>query len=238
MSVSLRRENFTLHKIHSLTGVIPVGYYMVQHLMLNTFSLAGPAYFNAVINFFDGMPWYVLLTIEVLAIWLPLMFHAVYGIFIVDRSQGNYFTGKYKFAQNRMYTFQRYTGIFLFVFLIYHVVSTTGVKYLHHDSHLIKFAAWHAKLTSYDGLILLFYLLGVLTASYHLCFGLWNFCIRWGITVSEDAQEKVQKISGVAFVLVTLMGWAALAGFLIPHRNIAPIDSSAPVPAIYVALNK
>ena len=41
MSLALNRENYFWHKVHSLTGVIPVGYYMVQHLVLNSFSLAG-----------------------------------------------------------------------------------------------------------------------------------------------------------------------------------------------------
>ena len=61
MALALNRENYLLHKIHSLTGVVPVGYYMAQHLLLNTFSVAGPAKFNAVLAFFEGIPNYVLL---------------------------------------------------------------------------------------------------------------------------------------------------------------------------------
>ena len=61
------------------------------------------------------------------------------------------------------------------------------------------------------------YMLGTLCASYHLSYGIWNFCIRWGITVSEESQAKVQKFAFVMFICVTIMAWAALAGFLIPH---------------------
>ena len=32
-----------------------------------------------------------------------------------------------------MYTFQRYSGIFIFLFLIYHVITTTVAKYYTHD---------------------------------------------------------------------------------------------------------
>lgn len=237
MAVSINRENFILHKIHSITGVIPVGYYLVQHLLLNTFSLEGPDKFNGVILFFESLPKHFLIGLEVCAIWIPLLFHAIYGLFIVDRSQGNYFSSKYKWSQNRMYTFQRYSGIFLFFFLIIHFSTTTGMKYITGDPKVVEFAAWHAKLLEHGGIWLIFYVVGVLVASYHFCYGLWNFSIRWGITVSQKSQENIQKFSFVAFVLVTLMGWLALVGFLIPHNTSASVPAqtnSTPTPVTIV----
>lgn len=214
MALSITRENFVLHKVHSLTGVVPVGYYMVQHLVLNSFSLAGADKFNGVIDFFESLPKGLLLALEICMIWAPLAFHAVYGIFIVERAKLNYFDSPYKWSQNRMFTLQRFSGLFLFVFLVYHSFENTGAKYLKGDANVVKFDAWHTQLTSHYYLWLVFYMVGVLTASYHLCYGLWNFCIRWGITVSEASQARIQKLSLVAFILLTLLGWGALAGFL------------------------
>jgi len=228
MALALNRENFVLHKIHSLTGIVPVGYYMVQHLALNTFSIAGPAKFNAVIEFFEGMPSYVLLTMEVLLIWIPLLFHSIYGIFITGRAKPNFVGTKYGWSENRMYLFQRVSGIYIFFFLTYHVISTTGNKYYHHDASVVEFAAWQAKLISYGYSILVVYLLGVLASSYHLSYGIWNFCIRWGITISERAQEQVQKFSFVCFIALTAMGWAALAGFLIHHDPQTTVERLSP----------
>src|SRR5439155_6641489 len=118
-------------------------------------------------------------------------------------------------SQNRMYTFQRYSGIFLFLFLAFHVATTSGNKYLHHDENLIMYNQWQQNLTSYGYALTVLYVLGVLCASYHLSYGIWNFCIRWGITISEQAQARVQRFSFWLFIAVTLLGWAALAGFLI-----------------------
>lgn len=215
MSLALNRENYFWHKVHSLTGIVPVGYYMFQHLALNTFTLGGAEKFNAVIEFFEGMPKHFLLAIEIGGIWLPLLFHAIYGLFIVGRAQPNFIGTKYGWSQNRMYTFQRWSGIFLFFALIFHVMETTVRKYATHDPDVIKFNAWQQKLTSFGGAYLIFYVLLVLVASYHLGYGIWNFCIRWGITVSDKAQTRIQKFAFIAFVGLTLMGWAALAGFLI-----------------------
>src|SRR5947199_5259276 len=116
MALALNRESFFWHKVHSLTGIIPVGFYMLQHLTLNSFSLAGPEKFNGVISFFGSIPWYVLVAMEILLIWIPLVFHAVYGLFIVNRGEPNYFGTRYGWSQNRMYTLQRWSGVFLFAF--------------------------------------------------------------------------------------------------------------------------
>lgn len=214
MALALNRENYLLHKLHSLTGVVPVGYYMAQHLLLNSYSVAGPAKFNGVLAFFESIPNYVLLSLEVVAIWVPLLFHSIYGLFITGRAKQNYIGDKYGWSQNRMYTLQRISGIFIFFFLCIHVASTTGVKYLHHDIRPLEYAAWQEKLTSNGYAWLIFYLLGVMASSYHLGHGIWNFCIRWGITISDRAQQQVQKLSFGIFVLLTVIGWAALFGFL------------------------
>ncbi len=225
MSLTLSKENYFWHKVHSLTGIIPVGFYMLQHLALNSFALAGPSYFNGVIGFFAGMPWHILLILEITAIWLPLVFHAVYGIFIVGRSQPNYFQTKYGWSQNRMYTFQRISGIILFFFLTYHIIITTANKYVNGDE-VIRYAGMHNYFAgTWYGLPV--YAIGVLCASYHLCFGIWNFCIRWGITISDRAQVKVQKFAFAMFIVVTLLGWSALVGFLIPKYSQATPSYSA-----------
>lgn len=237
MALALNKENYVLHKIHSLTGIIPVGYYMVQHLALNSFTLAGEDRFNGVIGFFESIPKFALLTLEAVAIWIPLLFHAVYGMFIIGRAQSNYLDSKYKWSENAMYTFQRWTGIFIFAFLAYHVLSTTGVKYYTNNPETIKYAAWQAKLSSYGGIFLLIYVLGVAASAYHLAFGVWNFCIRWGITISESAQKTVQKAAIAIFFGLTLLGWGALAGFFL-HKpgasgtieNAAMVQPSGAIP--------
>jgi succinate dehydrogenase / fumarate reductase, cytochrome b subunit len=231
MSLALTRESFFWHKVHSLTGIVPVGFYMVQHLTLNSFSLGGAEKFNAVIGFFEGIPIHLLLALEAVAIWIPLLFHAIYGLFITSRGEvNNYFTSKYKWSQARMYAFQRISGMFIFFFLIYHVLSTTGYKYMTGSAEVIEYAAMRSQFTSYGGLILLVYALGVLFSSYHLAYGIWNFCIRWGITISDRAQLRIQKFSLVFFVVVTLLGWAALGGFLMNRQEgpVKTIESATP----------
>lgn len=211
------RESYFWHKIHSLTGIIPTGFYMVQHLTLNSFSLGGPEKFNGVIGFFESMPKHFLFFLKFGLIWPALIFHAVYGIFIVSRSEGNYSEKSMKYRENRYYTLQRASGIFAFLFLAWHMATTSVLGQIQGVAS-IEYETWASRLAAPGGtyLMLLFYVLGIVACSYHLGYGIWNFCIRWGITISPAAQNRMAKFSAGAFVAIASIGIIALAGFFKP----------------------
>ena len=62
-----------------------------------------------------------LLFIEIFGIFIPLLFHSVYGILISAEAKPNVLG--YGYARNWFYVFQRATGIFLFVFLMFHILN-------------------------------------------------------------------------------------------------------------------
>lgn len=213
--MSMGRESYFWHKLHSLSGVIPVGFYMVQHLTLNSFSIAGPMYFDRVIGFFEEFPRHILLTMEVGLIWLPLFFHAIYGLMIVQRGLPNLSNENYRFRENKFYTFQRVSGMIAFAFLIYHVISTSILKMARGSTEHIQYFGMQKTFTDHGYLIFIVYLIGILCATYHFSYGIWGFCIRWGITVNPASQRRLWKFSQGAFVVLLILGWSALAGFLI-----------------------
>jgi succinate dehydrogenase / fumarate reductase cytochrome b subunit len=201
-------DNHVLHRLHSLSGIVPIGIFLVQHLTLNSFALASPAHFNAVIDFFnENMPWHLLFVLEWGFIFIPLLFHALYGLVITAHGQVN--VGRYGYWRNWMYLWQRITGVILVVYIAAHVWGTT-------ISHRLFGTSIH-----YEGmveyfrspLVVAFYLLGITSATFHLSNGIWNFCIRWGITVSEKAQQACARVCAVIFILLTALGWTALFAF-------------------------
>ncbi len=201
-------DNHVLHKLHSLTGIVPIGIFLVQHLTLNSFALAGPEKFNAVIDFFNKtMPRHILHVLEWGFIFLPLLFHALYGLVITAHGQVN--VGQYGYWRNWMYLLQRVTGVLLVVFIATHVWGTT-------ISHrLFGTNIYYDGMKEYfnNGWLVAFYLLGITSATFHLANGIWNFAIRWGITVSERSQQVSAKVCAVIFVLLTALGWTALFAF-------------------------
>jgi succinate dehydrogenase / fumarate reductase cytochrome b subunit len=88
----------------------------------------------------------------------------------------------------------------------------------------LKFAAWHEFFS--NPLWVLVYATGIIASSYHLGYGIWNFCIRWGITVSEEAQTRIQKASALIFVALTLLGWGVIAGFIINKPGAAKTEAA------------
>jgi succinate dehydrogenase / fumarate reductase cytochrome b subunit len=217
MFMAAIKESFFWHKVHSLTGIVPIGFYMLQHLTLNSFSLAGPEQFNKVVGFFESLPKHFLLGLEIVAIWIPLLFHAIYGTVIVMRAQPNLTEKAYKFRENRYYTWQRISGLVVFLFLIYHVLSTT-VNAKVNGGEVIHYDGMHTALTQpilgIPYLIFFVYFIGIGAAAYHLAYGIWNFCIRWGITISAKAQMNMAKVASIACVAITLLAWSALVGFI------------------------
>ncbi|MCC6404039.1 MAG: succinate dehydrogenase [Fimbriimonadaceae bacterium] len=227
------RENYLLHKLHSLTGIVPIGFYLVQHLTLNTFSLGGPEKFNGVIAFFDAMPLHFQVALKAVAIWIPLIFHAVYGLFITQRSKQNYTEPAYRFRENRYYTLQRVTGIIAFLFLCYHMTTTSIFGKMYGAEATIQYHNWAGTLSQpvlgVPYVILAVYIIGVVACAYHFSYGIWNFCIRWGITVSQRAQDSTAKLAQAMFIGVSLLGIVALLGFFNPiFQSSEAIEAKSP----------
>ena len=75
------RRRFILRRLHSLSGIFPIGAYLIFHIMLaNASVLGGPQRFDAAVEAIAVLPPPVLLAIEVFAIYLPLLFHSLNGL--------------------------------------------------------------------------------------------------------------------------------------------------------------
>src|SRR5262249_17994834 len=109
-------------------------------------------------------------------------------------------------ARNWAYFLQRVTGVFLLFYIAYHVWTTRFS-----GSHDL-FSLMQTKLR--DPVVFVFYVLGVLAASYHFGNGLWGFSVTWAITVGRRAQRLVAAAGLGAFLLFSLAGIHSLLGFL------------------------
>jgi succinate dehydrogenase / fumarate reductase cytochrome b subunit len=196
---------FTLKRLHSLTGIVPIGLFLLEHFFTNARALQGAAAFDAAAGELARLPFVVVL--EALGIWLPIAFHMVLGILIATTAQAN--VGKHGFARNWQYTLQRASGIFLVFYLIYHtwalrfdkayLTSPSAYQYVNH--HLAN-----------PG-VLAFYVLGTLAACYHFGNGLFGFAIHWGLATGRGAQKRMAQLGLAVFVALSLVGVAALFGF-------------------------
>lgn len=205
MKVSDRRY-FALKRLHSLTGVVPIGLFLLEHLFTNARALQGPAAFDDAAAELARLPFVVL--IEALGIWLPIAFHMVVGVLIATTSQAN--AGKHGYARNWQYTLQRATGILLIFYMIYHTWA------LRFDAHYLSSASAYDYVNHHlrNPAVFAFYVVGILAACYHFGNGLFGFAIHWGIATGRGAQRMVGHLAIAVFLALSVIGIASLFGFL------------------------
>lgn len=184
-------KTFILRKLHQLTGIVPLGAFFFVHMFTNSKAMSGEKVFNDAVADIHHIPY--LLFIEIFGIFLPLVFHSVYGIFITAEARNNVFN--YGYGRNWFYFFQRATGIFLFFFLVFHILNmrfgaipgltTYGNPVAGNAADAFKIVAAEFR----NIFILLFYILGVAATAWHLAYGLFLFAVDWGIIIGEKAQK-------------------------------------------------
>ncbi len=202
------RHEFLIRRLHSLTGIVPLGAYMVVHLTTNASLLNGTATFQRAVYLIHSLG-SLLPIVEWGFIFAPLLFHAIVGVWIAKTGKSN--LDRYKFVGNKRYVWQRVTGLIAFAYLMFHILHLHGWVHLSpwvalgEKLGFAQFRAYNAASTlalAMDGYFWpAFYLIGVLSCVYHLANGLWTAGITWGLWISARAQARATKVC-VAFGLV------------------------------------
>ena len=211
----LQRNYFLLRRLHSLSGIVPVGVFLCVHLTINATILAGSdgGAFQTAVDGLHLLEKVGLLTIvEVVGIFLPLLFHAVLGAMILLSGRWN--VNAHSYGGNVRYTLQRISGIVAVVFIVYHLwdLHWLGKPFggADFDPHHAAATAAAALSAWYQGPI---YVLGVAASVYHLANGIWTFLITWGITIGAEGQRKIGWVCAAFGVVLGLAGFGALRGF-------------------------
>jgi succinate dehydrogenase / fumarate reductase, cytochrome b subunit len=200
-----RESDFYLRRLHSLLGIIPVGLFLAQHLVVNHFATRGAEAFNNASDFMGNLPF--VLFLEWIVIYIPLMFHAFYGVYIAFTAKSN--VKRYGTFRNWMFMLQRITGVFLVIFIAWHIYQTRIQKALGADVDFDMMAD-----ILENPFMIAFYIAGVIAATFHLANGLWSFLVTWGITQSPRSQRIVTYISLAAFVILSVIGVQAIFAFV------------------------
>lgn len=198
-------REFFYRRLHSLLGVIPVGLFLVQHLVVNHFATKGEEAFNTAAHFMESLPFRIFL--ELFIIFLPLLFHAIYGLYIAFTSKNN--TVKYSFFRNWMFMLQRVTGVITLIFVVWHVWET-------------RIAAAFGAEVNYQMMenifenpfMIAFYIVGVISAIFHFANGLWSFFVSWGITVTPRSQLISTYVTLGIFIALSIVGVRAIFAFV------------------------
>jgi len=214
-----QRNQFMLKRLHSLSGIVPVGVFLINHLLANSTLFLGEGHFNHHIGIIHDLPW--LLAIEILFIFIPIAFHGLFGVYIALQGKMNQF--QYPYMDNWRYTLQRITAYITLVFIAVHLVH---FRFGHWFGIAPPYAAAHDAaggfyaftiVSFHNGMLglpawlwILLYVIGLAASVFHFCNGIVTFCITWGITIGDGARRKMSVAAGALGVVLLVWGVLSL----------------------------
>ena len=226
------RNEFLIRRLHSLTGLVPVGAFMCVHLITNSSTLGGAEMFQKNVDLIHSLgP--ALPAVEWAFIFLPLIFHAVVGVWIIRSGESNYFT--YNYVSNFRWWMQRVTAWIALFFILYHVFHMHGwfhtewwLKNVANENtggHLFKpeHATSSAAIALASPFKKLLYVVGVTACVFHLANGLWTLGITWGIWTSPAAQRRANYLCAAFGVGLLAVGLGSIVG--VSKTNVAEAEA-------------
>ncbi len=215
MAIKLSRT-FVLRKLHQLSGIVPLGIFLLEHFYTNSKALSGPADFNEAVKDLQSIPY--ILFVEICGIFIPLIYHAVYGLVITWEARPNNLD--YPYPRNWFYLIQRITGVILFFFITFHVLNfrfglipgLNTISVAHSPNQAFDIVSREFRLIP----IFLIYMIGITATVWHFANGIWLFMVDWGITIGERAQ-RLTGYACIAFgAVLLLVGINAAVAFIRP----------------------
>ncbi len=215
----LGRHEFAIRRLHSLTGLMPIGGYLCFHLATNAAVLDGLETYQRRADQIHVIGPTTLFFLEWMLIFLPILFHGLIGMIIVSRGKRN--LARYSYAGNWRYTLQRATGVIAFAFILWHVFQMHGwFRFTWWTEHFVRplggavfdpaDVATAPAVIQASEVVCLLYAVGVLVCVYHLANGLWTMGITWGVWTSPTAQRRATLPCAALGVALAIVGLGAL----------------------------
>ena len=212
-------NSFLWRKLHSLSGIVPIGAFLVEHILSNFEAIHGPLAYAQQVKFLNSLP--LVRVLEWAFIFIPLAFHAGYGVYISFRGRSN--VNVYPWAGNWMYIAQRVTGLIAFVYIIQHVWRQrfSGVSLPEHPG--AAFAKVQHELA--NPWMLAIYVIAMVATTWHFAYGIWLFAAKWGITPGDRARKRFGYVCAAIGTALCVMGLAGMWAFVgVKEYKNAPAD--------------
>src|SRR5580698_9162893 len=216
-------HSFFWRKLHSLTGIVPIGAFLVEHIISNFETWNGPLAYAQQVKLLNSLP--LVRVLEWGLIFIPLAFHMLYGVWIAFRGRVN--VNVYPWASNWMYLSQRVTGLIAFAYIVQPVARQRfmGVQLPEHPG--MAFAKVQHELS--NPWMLAIYVIAMIATTWHFAYGIWLFAAKWGITPGEKARKKFGYVCTAFGTALCLIGLASI--FAVVTAPPAPDDVMPETPA-------
>jgi succinate dehydrogenase/fumarate reductase cytochrome b subunit (b558 family) len=217
-----------VRRLFSLSGVLPLGAFLLLHLAVNVRALRGETAFARAVDAIHRVP--VIAALEWLLVLAPLLLHASVGLWLVATRQtlaeDGHYPGPLRIAV-------RATGVAAVVFLAMHLPELR----FHRASPRLDGAelatvlaedlssVWYG--VPWRGAA---YLVGTACVTFHFAAGLWAFAV----TTRVGKGERARKWAGWAAAAFGAAVWMLLADVVVFHATGARLLGTAEEPGSHV----
>ncbi|MGH7730165.1 MAG: hypothetical protein ACRENJ_02845 [Candidatus Eiseniibacteriota bacterium] len=215
------RSYARLKRLQIWTGVLPVGLFLLSHLVTNARAIAGAEVFDRAAAQIWRIPY--LVAIELVAIALPMVLHVVLGVTLALTPQAA--SDARGYPRPWMLVAQRATGFFLVVYVVFHVSATRlSLARLRGTQELFDLMARQLE----NPAVFAFHAAGVVAAAFHFGNGLVGLAGPWGLDAGPRVRSAAARLGFAAFVVLSLVGLHALLAFVhsafrwLEPRTLAP----------------
>ena len=202
---------FYLRRLHSLVGLLALGLVLFEHIFTNSMAIGGPKALNGALAMMELIPHPIFVAIEVTCIGVPLLFHAIYGIYIALQAKNN--PSHYGYVRNWQFALQRWTAWYLVAFLLWHVfylrIFVKGIT-----GTPISYELLQTYFTSHPVFTVL-YILGMFAAIFHFTNGITTFCMTWGIAKGPRVQSVINVLSMCLCAVLCLVTLVFMGSYFI-----------------------
>lgn len=237
------RPALLLRKAHALAGVLPLGVFLLGHLLVQSTALRGREAFQQAVGNIEARP---ALTgvLVVLFVLLPLAFHGAYGLSFLLRRRKNPLL--YAYRRPWLCALQRASGVVVLVFLLVHLWDYRFQTWFFGMPEADLYGVLAASLSSTRGGIpwkALLYVVGMAGMAFHFGNGLLAFADAWGFLPTPSRQRAAAWASGALGIVLFVVGTETVLHFatgapaLFPAAPAIRTKSTAPCPGPPLAPN-
>jgi succinate dehydrogenase / fumarate reductase, cytochrome b subunit len=222
-------------RLLTLTGVVPLGVFLIEHLLANASAMAGAARFDVVVGAAARSP--LTTAIELCLVVLPLLVHAAIGVSLIVRPDPEAHT----YGSDRLYKLQRFTGVVMALFVIGHLLELRVRRWLYG----LAVASIHTRLsedlsTTWNGIpwVALAYVVGVGAATFHFVNGAWAYLASRGPRPPRSTTYGLVLLGSALFLVGTATAVSVATGSRLlpgPEAGTSPRCGPDTVPSAAVS---
>jgi succinate dehydrogenase / fumarate reductase cytochrome b subunit len=197
-----------LRRLQLLTGVVPVGLFILSHFAINFRAVGGREAYQATVEGLARLPW--LHAVEAVAIALPIAAHIALGWALGTTRQDSREPAYPSVAWRWL---QRATGLYLSIYVVFHVwsvrLSPARLANRHPLFDLMAAQLAHPAVLALQGA-------AVLAAAAHFSGGVLALGGPHGFARRPAGRRALSALAGLSFVVLTAMGLSGLLAFVWP----------------------